>query len=480
MRDHLVIHINGQRHEIHGQRAFQTLSNFLRYDLCLTGTKVVCSEGDCGSCTVLVSRGAEYAPITSCIQFLHQLDAASIITIEGLKQNGKPNPVQDAMVKCQGTQCGFCTPGFVVAMCSHFNECEQISADSLKSALIGNLCRCTGYDSIVKAGLATQQYKLDPPQIKELSDLAKDSVLITVGERKFFKPTTIAQATKFRAENPGCVIVAGATDLGVQVNKQICDPAVVMHVGALLELKKITVTNGVLEIGALATLTDCQHATEQRNHELAKMFWRHGSPLIRNAGTLAGNIANASPIGDAIPALYVTNSEIELTGVNGARRVNANDFYTGYRKTVIAPDEIITRIFIPLPKQHEILKLYQITKRHDLDISTFTAAFWMQKSNGVVGDIRIAYGGCGPTIIRLRKTEQALIGKPFNEAEIEGVTDIARSEITPISDVRGSADYRLLLAENMLRKFYCDATGIETYDRVTTPSPSLAPSREVR
>jgi xanthine dehydrogenase small subunit len=479
MRDHLVIHINGQRHEIRGLRAFQTLSNFLRYDLCLIGTKVVCAEGDCGSCTVLVSRGREYVPITSCIQFLYQLDAASIITIEGLKQGDQLNTVQEAMVKCQGTQCGFCTPGFVVAMCSHFDQHKKTDADSLKAALIGNLCRCTGYDSIIKAGLTTQEYMLNSPGIDGLGDLAKEAVLITAGDRKFFKPTTIAEATEFRAENPGCVVVAGATDLGVQVNKQIRDPAVVMHIGAIAELRTITVNNGILEIGALATLTDCQHATEQCNQELAKMFWRHGSPLIRNAGTLAGNIANASPIGDAIPALYVMNAEIELTGVNGSRRVNANDFYTSYRKTVIAQDEIITRILIPLPKQDEVLKLYQVTKRHDLDISTFTAAFWMQKSNGVVGDIRIAYGGCGPMIIRLRKTEPALIGKPFNEAEIEGVAELARSEITPISDVRGSADYRFLLAENILRKFYCDATGVETYDRVTTPSQSLSPSRKV-
>jgi xanthine dehydrogenase small subunit len=475
MRDFLIIYVNGVRHEIGGQRAFQTLSAFLRYDLCLTGTKVVCAEGDCGSCTVLVSRGNGYQPITSCIQFLYQLDAAQVVTVEGLKHDGKLNAVQDAMVKCHGAQCGFCTPGFVVSMCSHLAENEHVDEQSLRAALVGNLCRCTGYDSIIKAGLAAGRFELRTPDVAELNGRAKEPVLITTDTRKFFKPVTVAQATRFRADNPGCVIIAGATDLGVQINKQVHDPAVVMHIGAIEELKAINVADGVLTVGALATLTDCQHACESSNQELAKMFWRHGSPLIRNAGTLAGNLANGSPIGDTMPALFVLNADIELTGRNGARRVNMNDFYTGYRKSVLAADEIITRVFIPLPKADEVLRLYKISKRHDLDISTFTAAFWMQRSNGVIGDLRIAYGGCGPMIIRLKKTEQALIGKPFNEAEIDAAAaDLARSEITPISDVRGSADYRFLLAENLLRKFYFDASGVElTYDRVTLPSEGL-------
>src|SRR6185437_823842 len=253
--------------------------------------------------------------------------------------------------------------------------------------------------------------------------------------------------------------------------KQIRDPAIVIYLGALNQLRAIDSADGMLTVGALATLTDLQTATEKTWPEFARMLWRHGSPLIRNAGTLAGNIANGSPIGDTMPALLVVNAEIELTSVRGARRVNMNDFNTGYRKSVMAGDEFITRVFIPLPAKDEIVRLYKVSKRHDLDISTFTAAFWMQRSNGVIGDIRIAYGGCGPNIIRLRKTESALVGKPFNEAEIDAVTEITRGEITPISDVRGSADYRFLLAENMLRKFHADATGIETYGRVTNPSP---------
>jgi xanthine dehydrogenase small subunit len=312
---------------------------------------------------------------------------------------------------------------------------------------------------------------LYPPaaMVGELSRFAAEPVLIEVGSRRFFKPVDVAQAVKFRAENSDCVPIAGGTDLGVQINKSIRDPQCVMSLAALSELREITLRDNILIVGALATLTDLERRTEQLCPEFARMLWRHGSPLIRNAGTLAGNIANGSPIGDTMPALYVLNGEIELTGVNGARRVNMNDFYTGYRKTCMSGDEIITRVHMPLPADGEHFKLYKVSKRHDLDISTFTAAFWMRRENGVIGEIRIAYGGCGPNIYRLRKTEEALTGKPLSEAEIESVTEIARSEITPISDVRGSSDFRFQLAENVLRKFFFDVSGVETYQRFTTP-----------
>jgi xanthine dehydrogenase small subunit len=246
-----------------------------------------------------------------------------------------------------------------------------------------------------------------------------------------------------------------------------------MSVGAIDELRQIQLDGRTLVVGANATLTDLERATERLAPEFGRMMSRHGSPLIRNAGTLAGNIANGSPIGDTMPALYVLNGEIELTGRAGARRVNINDFYTGYRKTCMTGDEIITRVLMPLPDEGDDFRLYKISKRHDLDISTFTAAFWMRLSGDrVVADLRIAYGGCGPNIIRLRKTEAALIGKPFNEAEIEAVTELARTEITPISDVRGSADYRLLLAENILRKYFAEVSGVETYRRTSDPGRS--------
>jgi xanthine dehydrogenase small subunit len=482
MRDTLIIFINGQRHDIGGARAFQTLSNFLRYDLGLIGTKVVCSEGDCGSCTVLIGRAEgesiRYRPVTSCIQFLYQLDGAHIVTIEGLKYDGKLNPIQDSMVKCHGAQCGFCTPGFVVAMCGLFNERKHQDERALRAGLVGNLCRCTGYESILRAGLEVPRHELRTfddlyPTAELLPDMKRataESVRVDAGQKTFFKPTTVAEAIQFKSANPAAIPVAGATDVGVQVNKGMRDPNIVLALGSIAELRTISIDNAVLSIGATATLAELERRTEELCPEFAKMLWRHGSPLIRNAGTLAGNIANGSPIGDTMPALFVLNAEVELTGTGGARRVNMNEFYTGYRKSVMTPDEIITRVFMPLPQGSEQFRIYKLSKRHDLDISTFTAAFWMRLEANVIADIRIAYGGVGPIIYRLAKTEQALKGKPFAASEIESAAEIALSEITPISDVRGSREYRLQLAANILKKFHADLIGEQIYDRTTPPS----------
>ena len=482
MRDHVLIYVNGKRHEVRGERVFQPLSSFLRYDLGLTGTKVVCSEGDCGSCAILLGRpdappaGISYRAITSCIQFVYQLDGTHVVTVEALKSEGKLNPLQESFVRCQGAQCGFCTPGFVVSLCGMLEESEKLDDAGVRAGLTGNLCRCTGYEAILKSALemSGSVRRIDdlfPPDsmVNDLRAAKGKPVTITSGRRTFFKPVTVAEATKLKAEHPTCVLIAGGTDVGVQVNKGMRDPDVIMSLVDLSELRGIALDNGDLVVGALATLGELERRTEQLVPEFGRMMWRHGSPLIRNAGTLAGNIANGSPIGDTMPALMVLNATVELTGQRGPRRVNMNDFYTGYRQTVMTADELITRVFIPLPSTRDDFRLYKISKRHDLDISSFTAAFWMRRENGVVAEIRIAYGGVGPVIYRLRKTEAALAGKPFTEAEIEAVTEIARSEITPISDVRGAADYRLLLAENILRKFYFDVSGVETYQRATDP-----------
>ncbi|HEX8521017.1 MAG TPA: FAD binding domain-containing protein [Tepidisphaeraceae bacterium] len=517
MRDYLIIYVNGKSYEIGGARAFQTLSNFLRYDIALTGTKVVCAEGDCGSCTVLIGQpdgeSITYRPVTSCIQFLYQLDGTHIITIEGLHYDNQLNPIQQAMVRCHGAQCGFCTPGFVVSMCSLFNERRNLDERSLRAGLVGNLCRCTGYESILRAGLEVPRHELhrfdelyptsqllpqltraagDPVRVEVQTSTARDLSPSpgTAGEgggegssspttnRTFFKPTTIAQAVQFKSLNPTATPVAGATDIGVQVNKSIRDPQIILALTSIPELRTIALDNNTLSIGALATLGEIERRTEELCPEFAKMLWRHGSPLIRNAGTLGGNIANGSPIGDTMPALMVMSAEVELTGATGPRRVNMNDFYVGYRKSVLQPDEIITRVFMPLPKPGDIFRLYKLSKRHDLDISSFTAAFYMRLEDDVISDLRIAYGGVGPMIYRLRKTEAALKGKPFTPAEVDTAAEIALTEISPITDMRGSREYRLQLAANILKKFHAEVTGEHTYDRTTPPSrPTLNISR---
>jgi xanthine dehydrogenase small subunit len=472
-RDYILLYVNGQRHEIRGPRAFQSLSDFLRYDLVLTGTKVVCAEGDCGSCTILLGRVASdsddirYETVCSCIQFLYQLDATHIITIEGLKYDGKLNPVQEAMVQFQGTQCGFCTPGFVMSLCAMFEKSGRaVSAKDAAKACVGNLCRCTGYLPILEAASGVDATKLRPiTQLYPPGDLVKDlrqqeqlPVSIRADNRRYFKPVKVEQAAKFSAENPGCLVIAGGTDIGVQINKGIRDPQVVMSLSGLRELEDVRVENSTILAGAKASIAALEKITAEALPEYSHLLYYFGSPPIKNAGTVGGNIVNGSPIGDTMPAMFVLNAEIELASPTARRRVNINDFYTGYRKTVMQADELLTRVIVPLPAHDELFKVYKVSRRKDLDISAFTAAIWMRREGELITDARIAFGGVGPVILRLPKTEDFFRGKALTETVVREAGRIARSEITPISDVRGSADYRSQLGENIFRKMYADLT----------------------
>lgn len=468
MRDYLLLYVNGQRHHVAAERAFQPLSTFLREELGLTGTKIVCAEGDCGSCTVLLGRptGEEirYRPVCACIQYLVQLDATHVITIEGLQYDGRPNPVQQAMIDHHGAQCGFCTPGFVTAMCSVLDEQPTANAHDLTRGLVGNLCRCTGYGSILQAGETadrTQLRKLidlyDTANIaRELLAAERQSLQLVHGKRILAKPATVAEATQFLAAHGDCTIVAGGTDLGVQTNKGKRELGVLLSTRALNELRGVAVAQGQMIIGANTSLSEVEMACRQYLPEFAKMLQWFGSPLIKNAGTLGGNLGNGSPIGDTMPGLFVLNAEVELVGPRGTRRVDINQFYTGYRQSVRESDELIARVILPLPTKGELYRLYKLSKRKDLDISTMTAAFWMSLSadGDTIEQVRIAYGGVGPVILRLPQTEAYLNGKPFALATFQAAGQIAKTEITPISDVRGSNTYRLQLADNLLAKFY--------------------------
>jgi len=465
MRDFALLYVNGRRLEVRGDDLLLPLSTFLRYRLEKTGTKVVCAEGDCGACAVLAGRPdnghLSYQPLTSCIAIVGQFDCAHVITVEGLKQDGQLNALQQSMVNHHGAQCGYCTPGFVVTMCGLLNETNQPTAPQLKAGLIGNLCRCTGYDSILKAGLATRHDQIPklntlyPPDAM-LADFAKHTG-IDLLTATFARPANLQSALQYRAQNPTCTILAGGTDIGVQVNKGLRTREKTLSLSAIEELRVIEQSADGFTAGAGVTLTDMERLSRAHYPELAPMFERHGSPLIRNAGTLAGNIANGSPIADVLPALYVLNAEVEVASLAGRRRINLNDLFTGYKRMTLRPDELITRVILPRLKPAETLRLYKVSKRRDLDISGFTAAVWLRRDRAdVIDDIRIAYGGVGPVILRLPKTETHLRGQPLTESLFTTAGEIAREEITPISDVRGSADYRRQLAENILLKFYFD------------------------
>ncbi len=477
MRDHILFYINGKRHEVRGEQAFIPLSDYLRYELGAVGTKVVCAEGDCGACTVLQGRlqGKEltYKPVNSCIQYLYQLDCSHLVTIEGLKQNGQLNPVQNAMVNCHGAQCGYCTPGFVVTMCGLFETKPngyQPTATDIRDTLTGNLCRCTGYDPIIEAGrcVKTDQivklHQLYPPHTMQhaFGQAMRESIRIEAesfeGEpRLFFNPVTVEEAVRLKSEFPNATIIQGGTDISVVCNKRHFEPPVVISFSNLpTELETIRIENEVLVIGTKVSLMQLQTFIADKIPELHAILETFGGPQIKAAGTLAGNIANGSPIGDTIPFLMVMDAEVEATGLKGSRRINLNQFYQGYKKLALQPDEIITRIFCPLPKEDETLKLYKVSRRKHLDIATFTAAILMRRRNQQINSTRIAYGGVGPTVVRLPKTEASLAGKAFGLSTFEEAGKIAQTEISPITDVRGSQAYRLQLAENILLKFFYD------------------------
>lgn len=462
VREKLVLYLNYERVEITGDDAFLTLSTWLRTRKNLTGTKVVCSEGDCGACTVILGwlnaeEVLEYRIIDSCIQFLFQLDLCHVITVEALAEGGQLHPAQKSMVECFGSQCGFCTPGFVMALADLAEKEKSHTTTSIREKLSGNLCRCTGYEAIVKAGLALNG--VAAPSLfdrfsravmeKDFAALNHQTVKIaSVHSRLFFKPADLPEALKLKAAMPRLRIVAGATDLGVQHNKGKSALAQSLFVAHLHEISGVRKVNGTLEIGAAANWSDVLRVTKSELpalHDILKVF---AAEQIRNAATIGGNIVNASPIADSLPCLYALNAKLVVTSASGSREIEIGDFYTGYKKIDLKPDEILTRVILPLPDKTAKFQLYKVSKRRDLDISTVTLALYLGQ------DVRIAAGGVAATIVRLKSAEQILSSGDFSEIAFRKAGEAAAAEINPLSDVRGSAEFRKILVRNLFLKFY--------------------------
>ncbi len=463
MRDHLRFYLNGRPQAVRGDAAFASLTDYLRGRLGLIGTKVVCAEGDCGACTVLVGRPAGnallYAPVDSCIQFLYQLDGTHVVTVEGLAQNGDLHPVQRAMVECHGSQCGYCTPGFVMALAGWAERgCQQ----NQRLALTGNLCRCTGYLPILDAATAiaaeppaSVSSRYDTPAlVAELSDCAAEPLRVADGRRTFAAPTVLADAVAFKADHPNAVVIAGGTELGVLRNKRGEDPAAILTLARIPGLRSIDQMDDRVVIGANVTWAQVERDLVPILPALDPIVRRFGSPQIRAVATLAGNVIHGSPIADSLPLLLVMDAELELVSPRGLRRRPINGFYTGYKQKDMAADELLTRVLLPLPAADERLRLYKVSRRNDLDIATFGAAIRVVESDGLIHLAAVAYSGVGPTVARLPRTEAALTGKPFRESTFRHAGRIARSEITPLTDVRGGRDFRSQLAGNILAKFY--------------------------
>lgn len=482
-RDYVLLYVNGREQRIYGDDVFQPASDYLRLGLMHCGTKVVCAEGDCGACSVLVGRPSAdggklvYVPLNSCIQYLYQLDCTHVITVEGLGSATCLNPVQASMVDHHGAQCGYCTPGFVVAMTALAERVksgqESLCEKTVKDSLTGNLCRCTGYESIIKAGLA-----VDVDELAHFSSLYPQEAMLAVfaehgraplavktASHEVFNPTDLTSACRFLAQQAAehqdkVVIVSGGTDVSVNINKKGLKPRVLMNTSALPGLGDITLADAgerqQILVGARVTLRELEYFVKNLLPEFYDILWVYGSPQIRHAGTLAGNIGNGSPIADSLPFFMVMGGSVEVTGTGGTRTIAAADLYCGYKQLTLQKDELITRIILPLPKARETLKLYKISKRQHLDISAFTASFLLDIEADTIVSARIFYGGVGPLVLPMKDLEAAIIGRPFVLSTFESASKLVAGLIKPIDDVRGSRGYRLTLAENILLRFYHD------------------------
>jgi xanthine dehydrogenase small subunit len=473
-RDHVICYLNGKRCEVRGEDAMLTLADWLRLKQGKTGTKIVCNEGDCGACSVLVGRltsqgdspekphRLEYRSIDSCIAFVFQLDCTHVVTVEGLCVDGTLSPIQEAIVNCHGSQCGFCTPGFVTTMHGLVEAEKPLNDTTLRYGLSGNLCRCTGYVQILQAGTS-----VDAASVARLSELYPDDtmaqplvnasdqpLLISDDKRTLYVPRTIAEALAYRAKHPRASIVAGATDYGVLHNHGCIETGDLLCLTHVDGMSDIDIRDGMLSIGALACWTDIEDAIETLLPDYHHILTRFGSPQIRQMGTIGGNLASGSPIADSVPLHLLLDAELELASVNGTRRLPLRDFYLGYRNTALRDDELIVRVHTPLPRENESIKLYKISKRRDMDISTLTFAIWVRHEDEVIDDVRIVVGGVGPMVMRLGKSEAILKGKPWNVSSFTAAAETAAHEVSPWTDVRGGAEYRIALTRNLLIKSF--------------------------
>lgn len=475
-RDHILIYLNGHRHEVKGEQAFMTLSDFLRYQKNLTGTKVVCAEGDCGACTVLVAavtpgqsfESLQYKPINACIQFIHGLDCCHIITVEGMTENDVLHPIQESMIQAQGTQCGFCTPGFVMAiagMLENPNDESCISVQKAKNHLTGNLCRCTGYQQIINActQLNTANYQTIKSRYhnkqlhQHLLDATQKGVYIESETNSFYSPINLEQATKSMQLHKK-QIFAASTDLGVQYNKGHFHEQQVIGLNLISELHHIQVNADRVKIGARVTLSQLEDNLQNIFPEWMEFLHVFASPQIKNNGTLVGNVANGSPIGDNLPFLLAMDANLWLQGTQTKRSININNFYLGYKQLDLAADEIITHVEIPIPESKPFIKLYKVSQRRDLDISCVAATMMISMDDEQkVKKAKMAFGGVAATPIRLSQIENELYGKSFSEisesTHIQSVAELIATSIKPQSDVRGSEEFRRVLAGNLYRKF---------------------------
>ncbi len=483
--------------EVQGVHPTRSVLDWLREDAHCTGTKEGCNEGDCGACTVVVGelpgpgdaphtlvRGLSLRTVNACIQFLPTLNGKALFTVEDLKglapSNGPSgacglHPVQQAMVDCHGSQCGFCTPGFVMSLWSTYEKhgaCgAQPTRQQLADELSGNLCRCTGYRPILDAGqrmFDLPRAHLDTtPVIEALASLREpktDFTYCAANARQrsdnFHAPRSLDALAALREQQPHARLLAGSTDVGLWVNKMFRDLGDIIFVGDVDEMKVVQEQDGAqgreLYIGAGASLTSAWEALVQRWPTLQDVWLRFASPPIRNAGTMGGNVANGSPIGDSPPILMALDAQIELRRGTRVRRMPLQDFYIDYMKNHLEPGEFVQGLVVPLTMLAHQVRGYKISKRFDCDISALCGGFSLRLEDGVVRDVRLAFGGMAATVRRAAQAEAALSGKPWTQDAVDAAKRALVEDFHPLSDMRASAAYRMQVAQNLLQRLWLE------------------------
>ena len=431
----------------------RTLLDWLREERGLCGTKEGCNEGDCGACTVMVSDARGSGAVNSCILLMPQLHGKAVRTVEGIAgPNGEMHPVQDAMIKLHGSQCGFCTPGFIVSMAvAHKNGRRDFD-----DQLAGNLCRCTGYAPIIRAAEAAADEPVPDWMQDDLEKLEPpDSTGPTIA-----MPRSTAELAAWYVDNPDAVLVGGATDVGLWVTKRLDDLGKVCFLAGVADMQDIDVGAEHIRIGAGACVTEFMDAIRAHHPSFADMLRRFGSVQVRNAGTIGGNIANGSPIGDAPPALIALGARLHLRRGDARRDILLEDFFIDYGKQDRGLGEFVEAITIP--RQDDRLKCYKISKRFDQDISAVLGCFSIRVSDGVVSEARIAFGGKAGIPKRAAAVEAALLGERWERATLDAAMAKFGDDFTPMSDMRASADYRMTTAQNMLLRYFIEDQGVAT------------------